>query len=134
MIGKSGDLILGSDVIEVKAFTSDGPSSFGPKKIFDIIYFLDLRKWLDDIIILWEVSLNNKSSEWKHIRLNEEETHEESTDLGKRPHISWENIKKQIPEDKYKKIFEGNFKQIFKEPVDELVVGLSKIKVKESND
>lgn len=113
MVGKTGDLVIGHNIVEVKAFTSDGPSSFGPKKIFDIIYFLDLRKWLENKIVLWEVSLTNNSSEWKNIKMNEEETHEQSAEAGKRPHISWENIKSQIPLDKYKCVYEGTFEGIF---------------------
>ena len=39
--------------IEVKSFTSSGPSQFGPDKKFGVLYFLDLRKWLDNEIVLW---------------------------------------------------------------------------------
>ena len=34
---------------------------------FSVLYFLDLRKWLDDEIILWKVNLNYLSDEFKNI-------------------------------------------------------------------
>jgi hypothetical protein len=54
--------------IEVKSFTSNGPSQFGPDKKFSVLYFLDLRKWLDDEIILWKVNLNYLSDEFKPLK------------------------------------------------------------------
>ena len=45
--GLSGDLFSNkyekSVAIEVKSFTSNGPSQFGPNKKFGVLYFLDLR-------------------------------------------------------------------------------------------
>jgi len=38
--------------IEVKSFTSNGPSQFGPDKKFGVLYFLDIRKFLNNEIIL----------------------------------------------------------------------------------
>jgi hypothetical protein len=73
-IGIKGDLYSDKyttdQPIEVKAFTSNGPSQFGPKKKFGVLYFLDLRKWIDDKIILWRVNLTDKSSEIKNIRIS----------------------------------------------------------------
>ena len=37
---------------ECKCFTSDGPLSFSPSSQWDVLYFLDLRGWLNNIIIL----------------------------------------------------------------------------------
>jgi hypothetical protein len=69
---------------EVKAFTSDGPSQFGPKKKFGVLYFLDMRKWIDDIIILWRVNLTNDSPKMKQIKMNRTQTHEEQCLEGRR--------------------------------------------------
>ena len=101
---------------EVKAFTSDGPSSFGPKKKFGVIYFLDMRDWLNDTFILWKLNLSNDSPEWKHIKMNKTQTHEEQCKEGRRPHISWDNIYSQMP-DKCIQVYCGNFEGIFTPPV-----------------
>lgn len=101
---------------EVKAFTSDGPSSFGPKKKFGVIYFLDMRKWLNDMFTLWKVTVSNDSPEWKHIKMNKTQTHEEQCEEGRRPHISWDNIHSQIS-DKCIKVYDGGFEGIFTQPV-----------------
>lgn len=113
-VGKNGDLITVDDkIIEVKSFTSDGPSSFGPKKIFDSIYFLDLRNWLDNnIIILWKVNLTNKSQEWKNIKMNKKQTNQDQCDEKRRPHISWDKIYLQI-KDHCEQIYNGTFEDIF---------------------
>lgn len=97
---------------EVKAFTSVGPSSFGPKKKFSVIYFLDMRLWLNDTFILWKLNLSNESSEWKNIKMNKTQTHEEQCEEGRRPHISWDNIYSQLP-DKCVKVYCGSFEGIF---------------------
>ena len=101
---------------EVKAFTSDGPSSFGPKKKFGVIYFLDMREWLNDNFILWKLNLSNDSSEWKDIKMNKTQKYEEQCKEGRRPHISWDNIYSQMP-DKCIKVYSGKFEDIFTQPV-----------------
>jgi hypothetical protein len=100
---------------EVKAFISDGPSSFGPKKKFGVIYFLDMRQWLNDTFILWKVNVFNESPEWKNIKMNKTQTHEEQCEEGRRPHISWDNIHSQLL-DKCLKVYDGSFEGIFTQP------------------
>jgi hypothetical protein len=97
---------------EVKAFTSNGPSQFGPKKKFGVLYFLDLRKWLEDQIVLWRVNLTDESPEMKKIKMNKTQTHEEQCSEGRRPHISWDKLYPQISEHCVK-IYEGTFEGIF---------------------
>ncbi len=98
--------------IEVKSFTSIGPSQFGPDKKFGVLYFLDLRKWLQNEIILWKVNLNYLSDEFKKIKVNKKQTMEEQMLEGRRPHISWDNIYPQITAF-CDKIYEGTFENIF---------------------
>jgi len=98
--------------IEVKAFTSDGPSSFGPKKKFGVIYFLDMRGWLNDVFVLWKVNVSSNSTEWKQMKMNKTQTNADQCDEGRRPHISWDNIHSQISE-KCVKVYEGTFENIF---------------------
>jgi len=115
-IGLKGDLFSSKYPMEsppeVKAFTSDGPSQFGPKKAFGVLYFLDLRKWIEDQIILWRVNLTNDSPEMKGIKMNKTQTHEDQCSEGRRPHISWDKLYPQIS-DHCEKIFEGTFEDIF---------------------
>jgi len=98
--------------IEVKAFTSDGPSSFGPKKLFGVIYFLDMRHWLDNKFTLWRVNVSNNSPEWKNIKMNKIQTYNAQCKEGRRPHISWDNIYSQIS-NKCIKVYDDNFENIF---------------------
>ncbi len=125
-IGLTGDLYTSkydkSMPIEVKSFTSNGPSQFGPDKKFSVLYFLDLRKWLDDEIILWKVNLNYLSDEFKNIKVNKTETMQEQFMKGRRPHISWDHIYPQIStfcEKIYVGTFENIFSPINKEPIKE---------------
>ena len=115
-IGLKGDLYSDKynpeSPIEVKAFTSDGPSSFGPKKKFGVIYFLDMRNWVQDSFKLWKVNVSNDSLEWKQLQMNKKQTHGEQCEEGRRPHISWDKIYLQIP-NKCVKIYDGNFEGIF---------------------
>ena len=115
-IGKKGDLYSSKFSIEqppeIKSFTSDGPSSFGPTKKFGVIYFLDMRAWLDDRFVLWRVNLNNDSPEWKTLKMNKKQTLAEQCDEKRRPHISWEKIYPQISEN-CTKLYEGTFEGIF---------------------
>jgi hypothetical protein len=97
---------------EVKAFTSDGPSSFGPKKKFGVLYFLDMRDWLNNRFILWKVNVSSDSVEWHDIKMNKTETNEDQCNQKRRPHISWENIYSQLP-DKSIKVYDGTFEGIF---------------------
>lgn len=118
-MGLNGDLFSDKypieSPIEIKAFTSVGPSSFGPDKKFSVIYFLDMRNWLHDIFIVWKVNLTYESPEWKGIKMNKNQTFEDQCLQGKRPHISWDNIYPQISEHCVK-LYDGTFEGIFTPP------------------
>lgn len=116
-IKRNGDLCSErySEAIEVKAFTSDGPTSFGPDKKFEVIYFLDMRRWCEDVIILWKVNLTHESIEFKNIKTNKKQTHAEQCVEGKRPRINWDSLYPQIS-DHCEKIYEGTFENIFIKP------------------
>lgn len=101
---------------EVKAFTSDGPSQFGPTKKFGVLYFLDMRDWLNDKLVLWSVNLRSDSDNWKKIKMNKTQTHEEQCAQGRRPHISWDKLYPQIS-DHCVKVYEGTFEGIFTQPI-----------------
>jgi len=108
-----GDLkSLKEGVQECKCFTSDGPISFTPSSNWNVIYFLDARKWLDDWLILYRVPLERTSDEWKSIKVNKIHTFEDQTIQGRRPRIIWNSLKPQI-ENHIHKVFEGSFEEIF---------------------
>lgn len=113
-INKNGDLYSEKYLypIEVKTFASDGPTTFGPDKKFNVIYFLDMRKWKEDIIILWKVNLSSDSIEIKNIKMNKHQTHFDQCIEGRRPRISWDTLYPQISEHCIK-IYEGTFENIF---------------------
>ena len=100
------------DSIEVKCFTSNGPSQFGPNKKFSVLYFLDLRKWIENKIVLWKINLNDKSLEFKNIKINKTQTMEDQFKQGRRPHIGWNKIYTQTS-GFCEKIYEGTFENIF---------------------
>jgi len=120
-IGKSGDLASANYPdeypIEVKGFTSDGPSQFGPSKKFGVIYFLDARNWRENKYALWKVSLTNESPEIKSVIMNKKkgQTFEDQCGEGRRPHINWDSLYPQI-RDHCTKIYEGSFEGIFNKP------------------
>jgi hypothetical protein len=98
--------------IEIKSFTSNGPSQFGPNKKFGVLYFLDLRNFLNNEIILWKANLTCNSFEYKNIKINKNQTLEEQMNQGRRPHINWNRIYPQIKSD-CEKIYKGTFEDIF---------------------
>lgn len=117
-LGKPGDLCserypLG---IEVKAFTSDGPSSFGPKKKFGVIYFLNMSNMDRNQITLWKVPLTHESPEWKNLKMSKSQTNEDQCNEGRRPRISWEKIHTQLGDIPIK-IYDGTFEDIFTAPL-----------------
>jgi hypothetical protein len=115
-IGLTGDLFSEKyDInypIEIKSFTSNGPCSFGPKKKFGIIYFLDMREYLYDKIILWKVNVNSDSTEWNNLSMNKKQTFEEQCKEKRRPHIGWDKIYSQLS-NFVEKVYEGTFEEIF---------------------
>ena len=124
-IERYGDLYSDKYTIErppeVKAFTSNGPCSFGPDKKFGVLYFLDMRDWLNNKFVLWKVSVSSDSPEWHNIKMNKTQTLKDQCENGVRPHISWENIYSQIP-DKCVKVYDGTFEGIFMRQATEPVV------------
>jgi hypothetical protein len=116
-----GDLYSNeSKVIECKSFTSKGPTSFGPKQKWNVIYFLDARDWLDDKLIVWQINLPNTHDVWKNIKVKESQTKEDQADEGRRPRINWNGLYPQISEH-CTKVYEGTFEGIFIPVVKEVV-------------
>lgn len=97
---------------ECKCFTSNGPLSFSPSSEWDVIYFLDARKWLEDKFVLFRIQLRRDSDNWKRIKMSSTQTFEDQCKQGRRPRMPWEHILKNIP-GSCDKVFEGSFEDIF---------------------
>ena len=115
-IGTSGDLYSAKYTTdyppEVKAFTSEGPCQFGPTKKFGVLYFLDLRTWTKDRVVLWRTNLRSDSAEIKKLRMTKTQTLEQQCIQGIRPRISWRKLYPQIAPHCVK-VYEGTFDDIF---------------------
>ena len=102
---------------ECKCFTSDGPASFGPDEPWDVIYFLDMRKWLDDEFTLYRIPLKNTDTQWQSIIMDGRKganiTFGDQCKQGKRPHKSWEGIRSQLPAELIETVYTGTFEGIF---------------------
>lgn len=107
----SGDLILLNKRVEVKGFMSTGPSSFGPTEKWDMIYFVDATEFSKKKFKVYEIFLSNDCKTWSSIRVNKAQTYENQCKQGRRPRISFNEIKKQIPEN-CKLIFDGSFAKL----------------------
>lgn len=64
--------------IEVKAFMSNGPTSFGPKEPWDWIYFVDARDVLSKRFKVYEIKLSNTSKKWRDIKISGQEFNDEN--------------------------------------------------------
>lgn len=104
---RSGDLFSSVEgKQECKCFTSKGPISFTPVGDWDVIYFLDARRWLvNDSVTLYKCNLKRSSDEWKAVRVSKTQTFNDQCEQGRRPRICWESLYPQIP---HEKIFEGS--------------------------
>lgn len=81
---KSGDLYICSKKIEVKGFSSDGPSSFGPTEDWDWIYFIDCKRYKEKYFIIYEIKLSNKSEIFRNIKISNNETFGHIVDTNQR--------------------------------------------------
>ena len=109
----SGDLLSDKEGRqECKCFTSLGPSSFTPSSNWDVIYFLDATKWLNDEFILYRVPIKMNSQEWKNIKVSKTQTIDDQCKQGRRPRISWQNLVPQL-NSQFSVVYRGCFLDIF---------------------
>ena len=108
----NGDLTILNKKIEVKGFMSSGPSSFGPNENWDFIYFIDATNFVDCIFIVYEIKLSNKSKGWMSIKMNKNQTYNDQCNQGRRPHITFNLIEKQLKQ-YCKKIFNGKLLDLY---------------------
>lgn len=103
------DLVYKNEKYEIKCFSSSGPSSFVPKERWDKLFFLDATNFVDKKFKLYQINLSSDDEIWKNIKVNKFQTYEEQCTQGRRPHICFNLIKKQLSKDYIKCIFNGIF-------------------------
>lgn len=96
---------------ELKFFSSTGPCSFGPTEKWDVIYFLDGLEYRDFKFKLYKLSLANDSENWKNLRVSRTQTFEEQASVGRRPRLSFNEIKSQL-EEHCQLIWEGDIREL----------------------
>ncbi len=96
----SGDLNLQLNnkniKIEVKAFSSKGPISFGPNEFWDWIYFVDAKNYKQKHFKIYELKLSSLDINWLNIKLNKTETIKDQQLLKRRPRIRFDLLLTQL--------------------------------------
>jgi hypothetical protein len=98
--------------IEVKGFMSSGPSSFGPKEMWDWIYFVDGINIRNKMFKVYEIKLSNKSETFRDIKITKTETYGEQCDRKVRPRCGFETILKPQLGEHCKLIFDGHISKL----------------------
>lgn len=97
---KTGDLSFHNKYInkrlEVKAFSSKGPSSFGPKEKWNYLYFVDAIDFKHKKFKVYEIKLSNDNDIFSNIKINNRVTYIEQCETGKRPRICFNNLSQQL--------------------------------------
>jgi len=113
---KKGDIIINKkDIfkqIEVKGFMSTGPSSFGPKENWNLLYFVDGQDIINKNFKVYEVKLSNKNEIFRNIKISKKETYGNIADSGRRPRGGFYDIFKPQLKDNCKLIFNGNISEL----------------------
>jgi len=112
---KSGDLLIKNRFInkkmEVKAFSSNGLTSFGPNEHWNYIYFVDATKYKSKYFIVYEIKLSSDNMIFLNIKMNKNETFKDHCKQKRRPRICFSELKKQLK--KYiNMIFKGYIDQL----------------------
>lgn len=93
--------------IEVKGFSSEGPSSFGPTEHWNILYFIDCSNFINKQFKIYEIKLSNTDQDFYNIKINKNTTYKTCCEQGKRPRIIFKDLQKQLG-DKCIEIFNGS--------------------------
>lgn len=106
----SGDLaseLFG--LIEVKAFSSNGPNSFSNYMKWDSLFFCDCRVFDQDEIFIYKVE--NTLEEFKKLMVTKDKSFQDCENIGMRAKISFDSLKEQ-KNFKYTKIYQGSYKKL----------------------
>jgi len=100
--GETGDLVDSNGLkYEVKCFSSAGPTSFGPTEDWHSLVFVDLTKYKEGIVSVYEFPYNNNSYEMRNLPVNRKETFEMQAKNGRRPRITFSEFEKYIDQHSY---------------------------------
>jgi hypothetical protein len=125
---KVGDLCIDDNIkIEVKCFSSSGPSSFGPTESWNKLYFLDALNFNENKFKIYKCNLSNNSEEWSKLKINSKETYSDVCKKGIRPRLEFNKIKLQLG-NKIELLFEGNINKMITNNIEENIQTLDKIK------
>jgi hypothetical protein len=108
---KCGDLNVLNKKIEIKAFMSSGPTSFGPDEKWDWIYFVDAKRHMCNRFTIYELKLKNTSSTWLNLKVNKNETFKMQCQAKRRPRLCFSEIYRQL-QNKFSIIFDGNIEEL----------------------
>ena len=93
---KKGELEMDGKKLEVKAFSSIGPSSFGPTEDWDILYFVNAIDFKDKRFIVYECKLSSNDSIWRNIKVNNNDTFDDHCNQRRRPRINFNKLYEQL--------------------------------------
>lgn len=82
--------------LEIKAFSSTGPISFGPNEYWNYIYFIDARNYLEKKFKIYECKISNNDIIWKNIKINKNDTFEMQCKQNRRPRIVFKMLFEQL--------------------------------------
>jgi hypothetical protein len=99
--------------IEVKCFSSTGPTSFGPQESWDEIYFVDSIYFKLNFYKIYRINLKNCDKKFQQIMVNKTETYGQHCLAKRRPRICFDKIKEQLKDDCVL-VFEGKYEDLFK--------------------
>lgn len=122
---KGGDLNLCDEIhkfkrlvhIEVKAFTSNGPISYGPTENWGVIMYVDLRSLMKTgMLTIYQLNETNSSDIFQNLPLKkptatEKGTFGEQAMKGRRPRLSFEPTQKYFRE-RLMCIFNGSLEEL----------------------
>jgi DNA (cytosine-5)-methyltransferase 1 len=120
---RKGDLVSDTEgVIQVKCFTSNGPTSFGARTYWDVLYFLDAREWMeDDRFRLYRIGVGSRDDRWLDLRFTESKTfgqmirrEDDDDGIPVRPRCSFERLQSQLG-DLCEMIFHGTIHDILRD-------------------
>lgn len=107
----SGDLEFLGQMIEVKAFSSHAPTTFGPYEKWNMIFFLDATEFQKQTFRLYECRIANTDPLWQNLLVNRYQTYADQCMQGRRPRILFSKIHQQLG-NKCRLIFEGTLDEL----------------------
>ncbi len=106
-----GDLQCGDEAIQVKCFSSDGPTSFGPNTHWDSIYFIDLKNYAKKMVKCYRIHAPRSDPRWNTLPISKKRTFGDAILRGQRPRMPAEDIFKHFSGD-VQLVFSGHMKQL----------------------